>query len=57
MGSNIVGYVVFLVLIGVVVAVVYSVSLSKNPCPHCHTIIPRKATRCPHCGKGIVRGY
>jgi hypothetical protein len=57
MGSAFVGIIMILVLVGVVGAALYLVSTSKRPCPYCHTMMPKKVVKCPHCRKAIPLNY
>jgi len=52
-----IGYIVIAVLIAAVVVVLSKVSASKRLCPHCHTMMPKKVTKCPKCGKQIPLNY
>lgn len=49
--------IVIIVLIAIIGTVVYTTSLSKRPCPHCHTMMPKKVTECPHCHKSVSLRY
>jgi hypothetical protein len=60
MESNIVGNIMGMTLIvavtaSVTVAIVVLVLLTKRSCPHCRTMMPKKAVACPHCGKETLQ--
>ena len=57
MGFNWIGLVVPIFLIAGVGAVLYWVSFSKRLCPNCRTMMPKKVTTCPKCGKQIPLNY
>jgi hypothetical protein len=57
MGLGIVGTIIIVVLVGVTAAAMYTVSSSKRPCPFCHTMMPKKTAKCPHCRKAVPLGY
>jgi hypothetical protein len=57
MGFSLTGTVIMVVLAALVIYVLYTVSTSKRPCPYCHTMMPKKADKCPHCRKSVPLGY
>jgi hypothetical protein len=52
------------IILGTVLIVVFAIAatftgtyiylLTLQPCSHCRTMISKKATTCPHCGKGVA---
>jgi hypothetical protein len=52
-----VGIIIIIVLVGVAVAAFYMVSSSKRTCPFCHTMMPQKTIKCPHCRRAVPLGY
>lgn len=57
MGLGFGGVIMIIVLIGLVAAVLYTVSASKRPCPFCRAMMPKKAALCPRCHKAVPLGY
>jgi len=58
MVSNITGLILGILLICllavlVILAGAYVSLMMKRSCPHCRTMMSRKAVICPHCGKGV----
>jgi hypothetical protein len=51
------GTLIIMVLVALAVAVLFRVSASKRPCPHCRTMMPKSVSACPHCHKAIPLGY
>jgi len=54
---GIVGVIILLVLAGVAIAALVTASGAKRPCPFCHTMMPKKIIKCPHCRKAVPLGY
>jgi len=57
MGFEMFGLLVPVILVGIAAAFLFTVSAAKRPCPHCRTMMPKKAVLCPHCRKTIPLGY
>lgn len=57
MSSGIIAGIIVVVLIAVAATAVSMVSATKRPCPYCHTMMPKKKTACPKCGKGTRLNY
>ena len=57
MGIGIGGYAIIAAIIVGVIITFYKVSATKRPCPHCRTMMPKKVTKCPKCGKQIPLNY
>jgi hypothetical protein len=56
-GSNLIGIGIVIALIVLAAIVLVMVSGTKRLCPHCHTMMPKKRTACPKCGKAIPLNY
>jgi hypothetical protein len=52
-----VGIIIIIVLVGIAVAAFLTVSASKRMCPFCHSTMPKKSIKCPHCRKAVPLAY
>ncbi|HEY3295293.1 MAG TPA: hypothetical protein VGL38_07630 [bacterium] len=60
METNITGLILGILLIALLAVLVtlvgaYISLMMKSACPHCRTLMPRKAALCPHCGKAALQ--
>ena len=57
MGLSLVGIIIVVILLAIAAAALFAVSGSKRVCPFCHTMMPKKTVKCPHCRKAIPVAY
>jgi len=54
---GIVFYIILIVVVAVAASALYMNSFSKRLCPNCRTMMSKKVTACPKCGKHIPLAY
>jgi hypothetical protein len=55
MSFDVTGIVIIVAFVGLAAVAFYMVSASKRVCPHCHTMMPKKDIKCPHCEKSSAQ--